>query len=210
MRRLIITLAVILIASICWSKVLSANMTDIAKLKPLMGTWEFTWYVDSPPITRTYTLNNIYKRDGKYYIGGPEVTARYDDVEGKYYMSDFAAMSFYCVFNFTEANAVAGTFYPRIPGGIIDISFPFTGIKVAEVSPDPCPASAIYGNSSKQTELLRSIRDNVLSQTHEGRELIELYYKWSPVIVRAMEHDEEFKEDVKDLVDGFLGMVEVE
>jgi hypothetical protein len=30
------------------------------------------------------------------------------------------------------------------------------------------------------------------------------------VIVRAMEHDEDFKEDVKEMVDGIMGMVEVE
>ena len=41
-----------------------------------------------------------------------------------------------------------------------------------------------------------------------GNELIKLYYQWSPVIVRAMEADEEFKEDVKDMVDELLGMVE--
>ena len=43
---------------------------------------------------------------------------------------------------------------------------------------------------------------------HVGKELIKLYYQWSPVIVKAMEADEEFKEDVKALVDGILGMVE--
>jgi hypothetical protein len=42
-----------------------------------------------------------------------------------------------------------------------------------------------------------------------GNELIELYYQYSPLIVRAMEADADFKEDVKELVDGVLGMVEV-
>jgi hypothetical protein len=47
-----------------------------------------------------------------------------------------------------------------------------------------------------------------LNQTPEGRELIRLYYLWSPVIVRAMEEDEDFKEDVKGMLDGVLGMME--
>ena len=68
----------------------------------------------------------------------------------------------------------------------------------------------MYGSSSVKTKALRYLRDNVLSKTHEGRELIKLYYQWSPVIVRAMEGDEDFKEDVKAMVDEILGMVEVE
>lgn len=55
-------------------------------------------------------------------------------------------------------------------------------------------------NSSKETELLRYFRDNVLSQTSGGQEAIKLYYEWSPVIVEAMENDEEFKEYVKEMM----------
>ena len=46
-----------------------------------------------------------------------------------------------------------------------------------------------------------------MSQTPEGKELIKLYYQWSPVIVRAMENNEEFKEDVREMIDGVLGLV---
>ena len=75
-------------------------------------------------------------------------------------------------------------------------------------SDDECVSEAIYGSDSGETELLRSIRDNVLSKTSEGQELTKLYYQWSPVIVRAMQTDEEFKQEVKDIVDGVLGVVE--
>lgn len=74
-------------------------------------------------------------------------------------------------------------------------------------SSGPCPASTIYGTNSAETQLLRSLRDNVLSTTSQGRELIKLYYQWSPVIVRAMEHDEDFKEEVKKMTDGVLVLV---
>ena len=210
MKKIIITLAVVLIASNCWSEVLSPSMTDIAKLKPLMGTWDFTHvrnFINEPSgitFTDTFTLNNIYMHDGKYYIGGPDATAYYNDVEGNYYMSP--SLQVY-VFNFTGANAVAGTYYPHVFGNIIDISVPFTGIKVAEVSPDPCPMSLIYGEQSTETALLRSIRDNVLSKSPAGQELIKLYYQWSPIIVRAMEADEEFKQEVTDIVDEVLPLI---
>ena len=67
--------------------------------------------------------------------------------------------------------------------------------------------TAIYGDSSKETQLIRSLRDKVLSKTQEGRELIKLYYQWSPAVVRAMEEDEEIKQEVKDMIDGVLPML---
>ena len=44
-------------------------------------------------------------------------------------------------------------------------------------------------------------------QTPEGREIIKLHYQLSPVIVTAMEKDEEFKEEMKEMIDGVLGLV---
>ena len=72
---------------------------------------------------------------------------------------------------------------------------------------EPCPIEEIYGKYAEETELLRYVRDNVLSQTPEGQEIIRLYYQWSPAIVKAMEEDEEFKEDVKEMIDGILPLI---
>lgn len=73
-----------------------------------------------------------------------------------------------------------------------------------------CPSTLIFGEGSEEVMLLRYFRDNVLSQTPEGQELIRLYYEWSPAIVKAMEQDEEFKEYVKEMVDGILLMIKEE
>jgi hypothetical protein len=70
-----------------------------------------------------------------------------------------------------------------------------------------CPSESIYGEHSEQTELLRQFRDSVLSQTPEGQEIIKLYYEWSSAIVKAMEADEEFKEGVREMVDGVLDLI---
>jgi len=70
-----------------------------------------------------------------------------------------------------------------------------------------CPLLKIYGEDSEEVEILRYIRDSVLSQTPTGKELIKLYYQWSPVIVKAMENDEKFKEEVKEMIDGVLVLV---
>ena len=51
------------------------------------------------------------------------------------------------------------------------------------------------------------MRDEILSQTPVGQEIIELYYHCSPTIVKVMEEDEEFKEEVKEMIDGVLGLI---
>jgi len=70
-----------------------------------------------------------------------------------------------------------------------------------------CVPEAIYGEYSEEVELLRNFRDNVLNKSPVGQELIELYYQWSPTIVRAMEADEEFKEEAKEMIDGILPLI---
>jgi hypothetical protein len=72
---------------------------------------------------------------------------------------------------------------------------------------DLCPTSALYGSSSEEAQLLRYFRDKVLSTTSEGRELIRLYYWWSPIIVKAMEEDKTFKRAVKDTINGALPLI---
>jgi hypothetical protein len=76
----------------------------------------------------------------------------------------------------------------------------------AIITVSACPLVKIYGEDSEEVALLRYLRDNVLSKTPEGREIIKLYYQWSPIIVQTMDHDEEFKQEVKEMVDGVLEM----
>jgi len=70
-----------------------------------------------------------------------------------------------------------------------------------------CPTENMYGEHSEETELLRCFRDTILERTPEGQELIKLYYDWSPVVVKAMEENEAFKEEVKELSDGVLELI---
>lgn len=70
-----------------------------------------------------------------------------------------------------------------------------------------CPVTQIYGNNSEKTQLLRYVRDNIFNKTLEGQEIIALYYHWSPIIVKAMEADEEFKQEIKDMIDKVLSII---
>ena len=70
-----------------------------------------------------------------------------------------------------------------------------------------CPIVAIYGDDSEEVTLLRYFRDNVLTRTIQGKELIKLYYEWSPLIIRSILEDEELKKDLQEMIDGFLPLV---
>jgi hypothetical protein len=48
----------------------------------------------------------------------------------------------------------------------------------------------------------------VLSTTPEGQEIIKLYYELSPMIVKMMEENEEFKEQTKEMIDRILGLIQ--
>jgi hypothetical protein len=68
----------------------------------------------------------------------------------------------------------------------------------------PCPCVKIYGENSEQTELLRAYRDNVLSKTPEGQELIKTYYKFSPTVTKLLEQMPLLKNRAKIFIDAML------
>ena len=70
-----------------------------------------------------------------------------------------------------------------------------------------CPMTFALGEDSKDLNTFREFRDEVLSKTPVGQEIIKLYYQWSPAIIKAMEQDEGFKEDVKGMIEGVLPLV---
>jgi hypothetical protein len=67
-----------------------------------------------------------------------------------------------------------------------------------------CLSETLYGADSPEVNLLRTFRNNALSKTPEGRELIKRYYQLSPIIVNSMEKDEEFRQEVKEVIDAVL------
>ena len=126
------------------------------------------------------------------------------------------------VFNLTEHDLGNPNDYAAFKALLLDIagqepitttisssSTTSTGVFPTTTTSAPsCLSELIYGGHSEETELLRYLRDNVLSQTPEGQEIIRLYYRWSSVIVKAMGENEEFKEDVKEIIDGILSLTE--
>lgn len=70
-----------------------------------------------------------------------------------------------------------------------------------------CFLEQIFSAQDEKTALLRNFRDEVLSKTPAGRELINLYYQWSPAIGVAIFQDEIFKQDVQRMVEGILPLI---
>ena len=62
----------------------------------------------------------------------------------------------------------------------------------------------IYGEDSEEVVILKYVRDHVLQGTPEGRELVKLYYAWSPFIGRMIENDPELQDELKEMLDVFL------
>ena len=73
-----------------------------------------------------------------------------------------------------------------------------------------CPSETIYGEFAEETELLRHFRDNTLSKTPEGQAIINLYYQWSPVVLKGMGEDKEFEKKIKEMIDGMLMLIREE
>jgi hypothetical protein len=68
----------------------------------------------------------------------------------------------------------------------------------------PCAAEAVYGENAEETELLRKYRDNILSKTPEGQEIIKTYYKFSPRVTMLLKQRPLLKNKAKTFIDRML------
>jgi len=103
-----------------------------------------------------------------------------------------------------EESGYTGAKIFRMGGAGLSTTTTVSPSTTTTTSSGPCTAEKVYGMYSKEAELLRFFRDEVLNHSSEGREIIRLYYELSPVIVRAIDRDSEFKEKVRELFDGIL------
>jgi hypothetical protein len=55
---------------------------------------------------------------------------------------------------------------------------------------------------------LRKLRDDLLSKTPEGKQLIKLYYQLSPLVVKVMTEDKNFEDEIREMTDFILPMLE--
>jgi len=73
-----------------------------------------------------------------------------------------------------------------------------------------CFLDWLLGEDADAIDYLRNVRDTYLKNSPEGREIIRLYYQWSPFLVQAVGADEELKKEMKAVIDDFLQLMGVE
>ena len=78
---------------------------------------------------------------------------------------------------------------------------------ITTTTDDKCLAEEIYGEYSEETEILRYLHFKVLNKTPEGKEIIRLYYSWSPIILNSVKENEEFREELKAILDEILLLI---
>ncbi len=151
----------------------------------------------------------IYHFDGVAWLTiETEVEKDLNDIWGSSATDVFIVGGYGTIFYYTAPD-VSTTTVPAtsttttVPGGATTT----VPVNTTTTDGEPCPSELIYGEHSEEAELLRYVRDTILSHTPEGREIIRLYYQWSPVIVKAMEGDEKLKEEAKEVLDGVLEMI---
>jgi hypothetical protein len=88
----------------------------------------------------------------------------------------------------------------------VNLTYELVSATVNGVSYGPCPAVFALGGDARENDLntLRRFRDEVLSKTAEGRQIIKLYYQLGPAEVQAMANDQEFKKEIKEMIDRIL------
>ena len=138
------------------------------------------------------------------------------DVEGKYYIHEIPGTWVMEVHANGYAPFSMGVTVEAARTTVVDIMLDPIGASTSTTTTTEssttttktiCASGRVYGVYSEEVQLLRCLRDNMLSKTPEGRELIKLYYQWSPVIVKVMENDDEFREELKEMIDGVLELV---
>jgi hypothetical protein len=90
---------------------------------------------------------------------------------------------------------------------IVTMTSELVSATVNGVSYGRCAAVFALGVDSNELGILRKYRDEVLVKTPAGQEIIRLYYAMSPVLVSAMVGDEEFKEEVKGMIEDVVPLI---
>jgi hypothetical protein len=98
-----------------------------------------------------------------------------------------------------------------VPGGTTTTSLQGTSSTTSSsISRPPCLVEQVYGENSVEVAFSRHLRDSVLRKTPEGRELIKIYYDWSPQLVRALEGEAALKDQLKKVLDQILHLIKHE
>jgi len=107
--------------------------------------------------------------------------------------------------------ASPGSTTSSLPGGPTTSSVRSSSSTTSSpIVPPPCLVEQLYGEESLEVALCRYVRDSVLRETPEGREVIKTYYAWSPHLLRALAGETALKDQVKKVLDHILLVIKAE
>jgi hypothetical protein len=66
----------------------------------------------------------------------------------------------------------------------------------------------LYGEGSEEVGLFRKFRNHFIDSGPEGETIIKFYYKWSPLLLKAIDEDGELEEQLREVVDTILFLIE--
>ncbi len=81
-------------------------------------------------------------------------------------------------------------------------------VTTTTVSDRLCPASAVLGDDSYETDLLRNFRDKILLSSETGRELVRLYYQHSPELTAMLMRDPDLRAAFREVLAAILPHVQ--
>jgi hypothetical protein len=100
-----------------------------------------------------------------------------------------------------EDHAISMTVVSDASTTTITTTVPTTTTTTVTGKPVPCAVEETYGEDSEKVKRLRNYRDEVLTKTPKGRTFIKLFYQFSPLVVKRMAEDSEFREQFKRFCD---------
>jgi len=159
-----------------------------------------------------YWGGGIIHYDGEHWtVVDSGIQSQLIDIWGTSAKDIYAVGFGYRIFHFGEPPVITTSSSSTTTGLTSTSSSPATtsaySSTTSTISDDDCPLDIIFGANAEKTKLLRQFRDKVLSKTTEGQELIKLYYKWSPAIVKVMEEDKNFKNLLQENIEAVLPML---
>ena len=69
---------------------------------------------------------------------------------------------------------------------------------------EQCPVAEIFGTEPENVNLIRNLKDKILTSTREGEEYVRLFYEHSPEITAIMKHNPAIKEEAYALLQTLL------
>jgi len=151
-----------------------------------------TFYTKDPTIYFFVKINNVAAgatRQTKWYY------------EGRFYAENpigtFSEAGNYCTLSSID---IKDTVAAELTGNW-KVAYYYDGDLLVELSfyleKSSCAALAALGDDAESLTALRTFRDQALNTTSFGRQLVELFYTYSPALITSMESSPQLKEGIR-------------